>query len=329
MEYILGIDQGATKTLAVIADLKGNIIGVGHADGGYHAVTGEEHAMGEIKKAVSLASQMAGIHVEKWAVIGAGLTGADFDYEYVLLENALRKIFKSDHVIVINDCIAAFLAGTWKSYGAIICAGTGLNCGIKAPDGREFIYGYAIQDQWQGGMGIGHKALWAVFEADTGMQPPTLLTEKILSYYNVDTVPMLLQKHVRKELRGHVKNLVPIVDACAMEGDACAAEIMTEFAAMCAKYVIAGFKRFDMLNIKSDVVLSGGVFKCKNDILYHVIEQYISQETTGVTVVDAKYEPVIGGVIAGLKEWHGSIMKEFQENIDESAKRFGLIRSKK
>jgi N-acetylglucosamine kinase-like BadF-type ATPase len=329
MEYILGIDQGATKTLAAIADVKGNIIGVGYAEGGYHAVTGEEHAMGEIKKATARACQMAGIPDENWAVIGAGLTGADFDYEYPLLENALRKVLKSDHITVINDCIAAFHAGTWKKHGAIVCAGTGLNCGIKSPEGSEFIYGYAIEDQWQGGSSIGLKALWSVFDADTGMKQPTRLTERILDYYKVSNASILLEKHIRKELQGHVKHLVPLVDECVMEGDACAIEIMTEFASMCAKYVIAGFKRFDMLSIESDLVLSGGIFKCKNDILYHVIKQNIHQEAPRVTVVDAKYEPVIGGVILGIEKLYSKIGNEIQENIDETAKRFGLIRSKK
>lgn len=328
MEYILGIDQGATKTMAVIADINGTMIGVGYADGGYHAVTGLEHAMGEIKKAATQACQMADIYVEKWAAVGAGLTGADFAYEYPLLENALRKIFKSDHIIVINDCMAAFLAGTWKNYGAIICAGTGLNCGIKAPDGREFIYGYAIHDQWQGGVSIGQKALWTVFEADTGINPPTLLTEEILNYYNAIDVQHLLEKYIRKELNGNVKNLVPIVDACAIKGDASAVDIMAEFAKMCARYVIAGFRRFDMLNIESDLVLSGGIFKCKNDILYKVIEQYMKQEAPGVTVVEAKYEPVIGGVIVGFDTLFGCVNKDFHRNIDETANKYGLIRSK-
>ena len=68
--------------------------------------------------------------------------------------------------------------------------------------------------------------------------------------------------------------------------------------------------------------------KCKNDILYHVIEQYIHQEAPLASVIDAKYEPVIGGVIAGLEKLYGKIGKEIQENINESAKKFGLIRSK-
>lgn len=328
MEYILGIDQGATKTLAVISDRDGNIIGVGSAGGGYHAVTGEEHAMGEIKKATALACQMADIQVDTWAAIGAGLTGADFEYEYPLLENALRKILKSDHITVINDCMAAFYGGTWKNYGAIICAGTGLNCAIKSPDGREFIYGYSIQDQWQGGHSIGLKAIWTVFESDTGMKAPTMLTEKILNYYHVSTVPILLEKYIRKELHSDVKNLVPIVDLCAMEGDTCAKDIFVEFATMCAKYVVAGLKRFHMLDMESDLVLSGGIFKCKNDILYNVIKQYIKQEAKGVTIVDAKYEPVIGGVIVGIENLNGSLKKDVRKNIDESAEKFGLIRSK-
>ena len=329
MEYLLGIDQGATKTVAAIADTKGNIIGVGYAEGGYHAVTGMEHAMGEIKKAITLACQMAEVTTKHWAAVGAGLTGADFDYEYPLLTDALRKIVTSEQVIVMNDCIAAFLAGTWKSYGAIVCAGTGLNCGFKSPDGREFIYGYAIQDQWQGGVGIGMKALWTVFEADTGLGPQTLLTEKILDYYKVSCPSLLLEKYIRKELRSHVKNLVPLVDECAMKGDISAIKIMTDFATMCAKYVNAGLKRFDMLHIESDLVLSGGIFKCKNPFLYHVIKKNVRQEAPLVSIIDAKYEPVIGGLIAGLEKLYGKIGEDIQENIEESAKKYELIRSKK
>ena len=44
MKYVLGLDQGGTKTNAAIADLQGNLLGLGTAQGSLHTYKGLPHA---------------------------------------------------------------------------------------------------------------------------------------------------------------------------------------------------------------------------------------------------------------------------------------------
>ena len=74
MNYILGIDQGATKTLAALADLQGNILAYGSAPGGYHAVSGLDHAVMQIRTAAEKSIRKANVEKSTLVYVGAGMT---------------------------------------------------------------------------------------------------------------------------------------------------------------------------------------------------------------------------------------------------------------
>ena len=51
MKYILGIDQGSSKTHVIIGDETGHILGLGTGCGACHQVHGLEYAMNAVKEA--------------------------------------------------------------------------------------------------------------------------------------------------------------------------------------------------------------------------------------------------------------------------------------
>ncbi|MBQ8954023.1 MAG: hypothetical protein IJ048_07890 [Clostridia bacterium] len=51
MKYVLGIDQGGTKTHALVSDENGRILGVGRDVGGCHSIDGMEQAMRGVRGA--------------------------------------------------------------------------------------------------------------------------------------------------------------------------------------------------------------------------------------------------------------------------------------
>ena len=55
MRYVLGIDQGGTKTHALVGDELGHILGAGCDMGSCHSVNGMEHAMQAVDGAVRMA----------------------------------------------------------------------------------------------------------------------------------------------------------------------------------------------------------------------------------------------------------------------------------
>lgn len=109
MKYVLGLDQGRTKTIAAIADLDGTILSVGGAGGGHHYLTGMEHAAGQMKSAASAALGRIGGMQGDIAAIGGGLAGADLPHDCQALKKGVEKAF-SCPAVVVNDCIIALRA---------------------------------------------------------------------------------------------------------------------------------------------------------------------------------------------------------------------------
>lgn len=328
MDYVIGIDQGGTKTQAVAADITGAILGVVSVPGSNHAVNGLPHAMVQITEAVRQVT--SGLSADQRLVaVGAGITGADFPQEYEQLHQALRGLF-SCPVQVVNDCMIALRAGTFQKNAAVLCAGTGVNCGIRDANGNELVFGYYIDDRWQGGSAIAERALRAVFDAQIGLGPPTLLTQLCLKRFAANDVEELLQRWVQKGIADNAqRNLALDVDHSAALGDAVAADILHAFARAWAQYVIVGLRRFDLLQTQPEIVLSGSIFKSETSILRQTVETEVHAACPGARVLEARYEPVVGGVILALEQLGAPYDSEKSIlALQASADRQGLIRSK-
>lgn len=328
MDYVIGVDQGATKTLAALADLQGNILSYGNAPGGSHVVTGLDHAITQVKIAVDQSVQGADAENDTLVAVGAGMTGADFPNEYTLLCNALEEKFGAPGTVV-NDCMAALRAESNAVNSMVICGGTGLNIGILAPDGRQFVFGYYIDDCWQGGMSIGQYTLQMITEAELGMRPQTQLTERVLRYFREPTVDSLLEQMYMRDGKKCLKYLVPTVIECASEGDEMAIDILTYFADGCSRYAVAGLRRYDMLDRAITIYFSGSIFKNVESLLNTTIAATLQSENPQAKIVNAEFEPVVGGVMVALeKAYSGKIPSEVVQRVRGSARAIGLTRGK-
>ncbi|NMC29909.1 MAG: ATPase, partial [Pelolinea sp.] len=78
MKYFLGMDVGASKTHALIADETGVCLGFGRSAGGNHQVVGYAVLTAILKKTLEQACEMAGIGVDQIAGAGFGIAGYDF-----------------------------------------------------------------------------------------------------------------------------------------------------------------------------------------------------------------------------------------------------------
>lgn len=327
MDYVLGIDQGATKTLAALADLQGNILSWGKAPGGYHSLIGLEHAIRQIRTAAEESIQEAGVKRDGLAAIGAGITGVDFPSEYILLQKALQEEFTVPNTVV-NDCMIALRAESTVPGSMIICAGTGLNIGILTQDGIQFTFGYYIDNRWQGGVSIGERTIQMITEASLGMRPGTKLTASVLEYFEEQTVDGLLEYVYTGDGKKNLKYLVPVVQKCAADGDETAVSILKYFAEGCTRYALAGLRKYNMMSSPVTVYLSGGVFKNTQSLLNSMIMDALQKEDPQLKVVNAKLEPVVGGVMTALeKAYGGEVPSEVVKRIQESAYTVGLSRN--
>jgi len=328
MDAVLGIDQGGTKTHAAVFSTAGQPLGFGSSGGSYHSIRGMDHAMERVREAADAACLQSGIRKKDIKAVRAGMTGADFADEIEDLTKSLTEQFPGSGVQVVNDCIVAFHAGSELKYGAVICAGTGLNCAVLTPDGRQFIWGEYISP-WKGCDLLYNKVMEVVFEAETSLRPPTDLTGIILKYFSVADVDTLLYDWIKKRLSAQRFSRLPIlVDYHAARGEGTCRSLLADFGISCARYAVAGLRRLDMLDIPIEVVLSGSVFKSCSSLLKDTVSEQIRAEAPRAVVVEARYEPVVGGALLALEDagfTRGAT--EFRRNIDNSPLHGVLMRA--
>ncbi len=326
MNYILGIDQGGTKTAAAIINTAGEICGAGSVKGAYYPEDGMNYAMSFVADAIQAAEQQAGINPQDINRVVAGITGLDWPENTPQLEIALRETTGVRNVKAYNDCLIAMYGGTRNTCGAVLCAGTGLNGAVISPAGDLFVLGDYIESSMQGGSALAQRALRKVFDAQLGFCPPTKLTELFMDFSGKKTIDDLLHvSATNSEFLTSITPLVPQIVRLAEDGDAVTLQLLDEFADKMSNYLVAGLNRMDMLLSRVDVVLAGSVFKGENNRLTMMVKKFIGQSAPNANIISAKYEPVVGACVMGLMQ-SGNITIEMEQMLEKSAQGQNLIR---
>ena len=327
MKYCIGIDQGGTKTDAVVMDNEGNILGRGLSSGAYYIHTGMDKTMNIINDAIQIALSSAKITLGDIDVIVSCMTGADWDFEYTLLKEAMQKFFDNENVFIYNDSIAALRSSSDALSSGIIVMGTGGNIALRNKDGEQFIYGYYLSGDYQGAGSLGHKGFNAVMDAFVGLTEPTSLTQPILEHTGTTTPEELLINVTMGKLHVEYKSLSPLVFQEAAKGDEISKKLIVNMANGLAHHVFTAAKRLNIdLNDDFELVVSGGMFKGKgrqmSDELRKLFDVY-----PGMKIIDARYEPVVGAGLLGIDTFYNRRVPEsVMLTVEKDCKRLDLIR---
>lgn len=326
MKYVMGIDQGSSKTYAIVGDDGGNVLGFGKSHGACHSNTGMRFAMEAVKEAMEKALKQAGLELSEIDTLAAGMTGMDWEFEEKLLREELEQLTRIGNILVVNDCIIAMRAGSSHPYGAVLCAGSGLNCAVRDKNGREFVYGFYIEEEYQGGAALGRACVRAVTDSHVGMGEKTMLTELLLKRFDCRDVDELLFKKVTEKITLKDYLSLPIVlEEAARLGDKVSKNIWYRFGQQYGKYVIAAMKRMDMLSYETEVVLSGSIFKCREPELRQGVEDELRREASLAKIVDAVYEPIVGAYLMAI-ERSGNGSESALQNLEKCSSSFRLKR---
>jgi len=331
-KYYLGIDQGGTKTAALICDLNGNILGAGYDEG----LGTKEQFTGILDVSMKVCAQ-SGIKPEEIKSVCGGLSGADWESDYPAMTESLANALGMNitDVLVLNDCMIACRGGTSSRNRAVVCAGTALNIGVRRADGKEFLYGYfiSINDIVNGGVSLGLAAFRAVAESYHGIRGHTMLTDLVLNYTGHANAEQLLFELMTGRYNWNITKLAPFVMQANFEDDCEAIKIIDKFAKENAKYVKAAIKQVDIHNCDIDLVFSGGIFKNKGTLAADKIYQFIiesdASELNGCTInkIHARYEPVCGALLTLLDQrYDGDIPPKVTDNFNRGCEAFKLIR---
>ena len=293
---VIGVDGGTSKTIALVADLEGNIIGAARGPGSNWTGTDVEIPMAVVIRTVHQAMEQAQVDQDDVLMGMFTLAGADWPEDHMHRQLTLERAAIAQHVCVKNDTFGGLRAGTSAPYGIVISAGTAANTAVIAPDGREWAFGY--YQSYGGALDLSKEAIEAILRAEDGRGEPTILTALVLNHLSFTNLEELLRARIARRIDLTLQlSLCPLVFEAAMEADRVAGEMLVKHGTALAEYATALIRRFDMQQVEFDMVLAGSLFKGKGPLLIETIAQAVHRFAPRARVLRSRFEPAVGAVL--------------------------------
>jgi N-acetylglucosamine kinase-like BadF-type ATPase len=310
MQYVLGVDGGNTKTIALVAALDGTILGAGRGGCGdiYNAEPGTEWpdsaaaAVANIEYAVLSALEAAQIKASDLLVGVFSMAGADWPEDFAYLQAAMEARGFGRTIFVQNDALGVLHAGSSDATGVSVVLGTGAGTGARGHDGRTW-HSSTWQDQVGGSSHLGQKTLNAVYRSELGIEPPTTLTSRVLDFFYLNTVEEVLHHFTSREKRLTVRvdQLTPILLDEAHAGDSVAMRIVQEHGWALGNYALVAARRVGIEETAFTLVLAGGVFRHPSTLLADAIIERVRTTSPAVQPTLCRFEPIIGVLFTALE----------------------------
>jgi glucosamine kinase len=230
----IGIDGGATRCRARIADGAGNVLGNAafKTPANISSARKPVSVMRAILRAVRSAARQAGLAEEEWkrAPAGFGLAGGDVTSARDELARLLRAENYFPALDIKTDAFVTWLGAFDGKDGAILILGTG-SCGLAVVKGKEsYVSGYGPQisdessSQWLGRMAL-RRSLWAF----DGRMERTPLADEILDRFHGK--PEDIITFAKDATASEFGELAPLVFEYAEKRDPLAVRLVKEAAA--------------------------------------------------------------------------------------------------
>jgi N-acetylglucosamine kinase-like BadF-type ATPase len=328
MTYILGVDGGGSKTLAVVADETGEVLGIGRTGSANHQVLGLDRAMEQVRRAVERAFALSGVQPEEVEAAAYCIAGADLPEDFELLSPALAELRLAQRMHLENDIVASLRSGSDRRDVVVVGWGSGVNALGRNAAGREIrlpALGW-ISGDWGGGGDLGREAIFLVVRGDDGRGRPTALREPVLAAFDVSDVDALIRKlYFGERERVATHSLAPIVFAAANAGDGVARDLVERSGIEVADTALALLRRLDILDVPTDVVLAGSIFKTELPLLIDTVRCRLNEAAPLARLVRPEVEPVLGALFCGFdlvkREVHGAIRARAKVSYERFAGR--------
>ncbi len=291
---VVGVDGGGTKTEAVAVDRFGNVVGSGVGGSSNAVENGKAETRKSLEEALSFVRELKDPDLK----IGMGMPavgeirGIEDFYSEVVFE-----ILGVRPVVVVNDVVVGWYAGTKGEDGIHIVAGTG-SIAYARRNGRDARcggWGSIIGDEGSA-YDIGIQTLRAVsMQLDGRMKEgllKSLLFEKLSlkDEYDFSTWVYKLGENRRKK----IASVARITYEAAESGDRVSIEILKRAGEELGKLALALSRKLDFK--RTLVSYSGGVLE-KNRFVRKSFEEFVMSKVRNARVKSSICPPVFGGVI--------------------------------
>jgi len=295
-EVIIGIDGGGSKVRCISSDLSGNILGFGIGGPVNCLFVSTQVAIDNINRAVSIA--LEGLDNPK---IILACCGAPTPSE--VIKEGIERVASVNQVINIGEMYISLTGALLSDIGIIVIAGTGSMAGGKNPKGNTFHcggWGPFIGDEGSG-YWIGIKAINAVSKSIDRRFPETILVEKIVKYFSLNSIAELVPYIYRKTpSRYEIAQISPLVTTSAEEGDKISQEILKEAGEELALLAKTTIRELNYQDAK--VSMTGGIFASNSRFILETFNKRVKESYPEVSIIfPPKFPPVGGALISAFR----------------------------
>lgn len=295
--FILGIDGGATKTLAAVLDLQSRQLHLGHGGPSNQDAVGVHAATNALLGAADEACERAG--TDRKGLHTAVLAVAGTDTHAVQAQ--VRAHCPADW-IVVNDVVGAWATATGAQPGVGVISGTGSNVFGVGPDGRAWRaggWGHVLGDEGSG-YWFGLESLKAALCDREGSGPQTALSDAAAEFFGTPSVEALAPLLYTKPLtKSEIAAFAIETARIAGQGDRVARALYEEGAGRLSSQ-IAAVIRHTGLSGAFPVGLIGSAFKA-GDILVGPLTRAIHAIAPDARLACVDMAPVVGCVLLAAR----------------------------
>lgn len=317
MGYYLGIDGGGSKTLALVSDESGRILGRGMSGCGNHQV-GADLADRNIRKAAEDALAEAGIGKEDIDFALFGLAGADREADFAILRPMIAAMgfARTD---IVCDTVIGMRAGTRQSDGVVLICGSGTNCyGINARGDELQVggFGYTYGD-FGGGSDLAVEVFRSVIRSWEGREAETELTRLTLDAMGYPDVERMFHGTLDEGKRPP-HTLAKLLFQ-ASPTDSVARAILERQGTELGKAASAVIRKLGMEADVFDVVLAGSVLtRGEREYVLPFVEREVKAAAPCSRLQVLELEPAAGALLLAMERDGRTVEPEVYERFGQA-----------
>ncbi len=316
MRYFLGLDGGQTKTLAVLVNESGEILGIGRAGPSNHLnEPGAYQRLSEsIIESISSACKACGSIRPTAAFLG--MTSLD-----PRVSEIAESLVTADILVVENDTVSAWAGATLCKPGVITISGTGsVSFGVnhKAERAMSAYWAHLFGDEGSG-FDLGKRTLTLAARASDGRGEHTVLLRMVLEHFGVASMDEVRREIYSKNLeRRRIAQLAGLLISAAQKGDSVSRKELELAGAQLAEGAVAVLKRLNLVDAGCLVCPAGGVFEAAGELLKLPYRKGILQYSPKSVIKDPEFPAVIGSAMMAMKAANLSLTSEVIRNLRQT-----------
>jgi N-acetylglucosamine kinase-like BadF-type ATPase len=295
--YLLGVDGGATKTLAGVLDLDRRSLHLGHAGPSNEDTVGPERAVEALLAAADAAIDAADIGPDRVGAAVLAIAGTDT----ASIAEHLRQA-RPEQWLLVNDVLGAWATATGAGPGIAVISGTGSNVFGVGRDGSSWRaggWGHLLGDEGSG-YWLGVESIRAALRDREESGPPTALSGAVTAFFGAPSVEALASRVYSTPLsKGEIAAFARETARVAEAGDGIALELYARAARELARQVVTVIDHTE-LDGAFPVGLIGSAFKA-GPLLADPLGRLVHERAPEAEVSREEMEPVGGSLLLAAR----------------------------